>query len=149
MRTNITAPRSTLVLVVIGWLLPSLVAAAATPATMRVDVMHGGDAKSQSYALERVLIEPLPWAGNPARAIDTSNRGQCKFEIVDAASGKVLYSRGYSTVFGEWRTFNGGYRSQHLGLDLFAREGSTVKAINAGTVVLVRDCFLAGNASIS
>jgi len=50
-----------------------------------------------------------------------------------------------TSVFGEWRTFNDGHRSQHLGLDLFAREGSRVKAVNAGTVVLVRDCFLAGN----
>ena len=47
--------------------------------------------------------------------------------------------------FGTWRTFNDGHRSQHLGLDLFAREGTRVRAINAGTVVLVRDCFLAGN----
>jgi murein DD-endopeptidase MepM/ murein hydrolase activator NlpD len=50
-----------------------------------------------------------------------------------------------TSVFGEWRRFNDGHRSQHLGLDLFAREGSKVKAINDGTVVLVRDCFLAGN----
>ena len=50
-----------------------------------------------------------------------------------------------TSVFGEWRIFNDGHRSQHLGLDLFAREGSRVKAVNAGTVVLVRDCFLAGN----
>jgi murein DD-endopeptidase MepM/ murein hydrolase activator NlpD len=50
-----------------------------------------------------------------------------------------------NSVSGEWRTFNDGHRSQHLGLDLFAREGSKVKALDAGTVVLVRDCFLAGN----
>jgi len=50
-----------------------------------------------------------------------------------------------TSVFGEWRTFNDGHRSQHLGLDLFAREGSKVTAINAGTVVLVRETFLAGN----
>ena len=50
-----------------------------------------------------------------------------------------------TSAFGVWRTFNEGHRSQHLGLDLFAREASPVRAINAGTVVLVRDCFLAGN----
>ncbi|TMQ20586.1 MAG: M23 family metallopeptidase [Deltaproteobacteria bacterium] len=50
-----------------------------------------------------------------------------------------------NSVFGVWRTFNDGHRSQHLGLDLFAREGTRVKAINAGTVVLVRPCFLGGN----
>lgn len=47
--------------------------------------------------------------------------------------------------FGEWRTFNDGHRAQHLGLDLGASEGSRVVAIDSGTVVLVRDTFLAGN----
>jgi murein DD-endopeptidase MepM/ murein hydrolase activator NlpD len=54
--------------------------------------------------------------------------------------------RGKATsTFGEWRTFNDGHRSQHLGHDIGAPAGSAVKAAAAGTVVLVRDCFLAGN----
>jgi murein DD-endopeptidase MepM/ murein hydrolase activator NlpD len=47
--------------------------------------------------------------------------------------------------FGEWRTFNDGHRSQHLGFDVGAKEGAPVKAVNAGTVTLVRETFLAGN----
>jgi hypothetical protein len=50
-----------------------------------------------------------------------------------------------TSKFGEWRTFNDGHRSQHLGLDLGARKGSVVKAVAAGTVALVRETFLAGN----
>src|SRR4051794_24407910 len=50
-----------------------------------------------------------------------------------------------TSTFGEWRTFNDGHRAQHLGLDLAAQEGSKVAAINDGTVVLVRETFLAGN----
>ena len=49
-----------------------------------------------------------------------------------------------TSTFGEWRTFNDGHKSQHLGLDLFAKEASPVRAVNAGTVTLVRDTFLAG-----
>ena len=49
-----------------------------------------------------------------------------------------------TSVFGEWRTFNDGHRAQHLGLDLAAREGSPVAAIDDGIVALVRDTFLAG-----
>ncbi len=79
-------------------------AQAAAPQTLRVDVQHGGDAKSEHYALERVVVEPLPWPGNPARPIDTTNRGTQKFEVIDPDDGRVLYSRGYSTVFGEWQT---------------------------------------------
>ena len=76
----------------------------AAPPTLRVDIQHSGDAKAEHYALERVVVEPLPWPGNPAQPIDNSNRGSQKFEVVDADSGRVLYSRGYSTIFGEWRS---------------------------------------------
>lgn len=79
-------------------------AQAAPPQTLRVDIQHSGDAKAEHYALERVVVEPLPWPGNPARPIDTTNRGTQKFEVVDPDSGRLLYSRGYSTVFAEWQT---------------------------------------------
>jgi hypothetical protein len=87
--------------------LTALVTAAShaqTPPTMRVDYMHVGNALESRYALERIVVESLPWPGNPARAIDTTNRGQSMFEVVDPNSGAVLFSRGFSTFFGEWRT---------------------------------------------
>ncbi|HZW19491.1 MAG TPA: IgA Peptidase M64 [Luteimonas sp.] len=84
--------------------MPPAMASGAAPPTLRVDIQHSGDAGNEHYALDRVIVEPLPWPGNPDRPLDDSNRGSQKFEVVDAASGKVLYSRGYSTVFGEWRT---------------------------------------------
>jgi hypothetical protein len=79
-------------------------APASVPATLRVDIQHAGQAGREAWALERVVVEPLPWPGNPARPIDGSNRGVNRLEVVDAASGKLLYSRGYSTIFGEWQT---------------------------------------------
>lgn len=80
------------------------VAQAAQPATVRVDYTHSGNARDDTYALERVVIEPLPWPGSMARTRDDTNRGQNRVEVVDAGSGELLYSRGFSTVFGEWRT---------------------------------------------
>lgn len=47
--------------------------------------------------------------------------------------------------FGEWRTFQDGHRAQHMGLDLDETEGSNAVAVDDGTVVLVRETFLAGN----
>jgi hypothetical protein len=79
-------------------------AQAAPPLTLRVDILHTGNALSEQYALDRVVIEPLPWPGNPARPLDDSNRGLNRFEVVDPKTNRVLYSRGYSTIFGEWRT---------------------------------------------
>jgi IgA Peptidase M64. len=43
-------------------------------------------------------------AGNPARPIDTTNRGKYFFEVTDAATGTVQYSRGFSSIYGEWET---------------------------------------------
>ena len=74
------------------------------PATIRVDYLHSGNAMADTYAIERVLVEPLPWPGNLAHHLDTTNRGQNMVEVVDANTGELLYSRGFSTVFGEWRT---------------------------------------------
>jgi hypothetical protein len=86
--------------------------ALATPPTLRVDLQHSGDAKAEHYALERVVVEPLPWPGNPDRPIDDSNRGVNLFEVIDEASGKVVYSRGYATIFGEWRSTEDAAKTQ-------------------------------------
>jgi len=85
-------------------MLVSGAAFAVQPATVRLDYTHSGNALSDSYAIERVLIEPLPWPGDLARNLDDTNRGQNRVEVVDAKTGDLLYSRGFSTVFGEWRT---------------------------------------------
>ncbi|MES2317247.1 MAG: M64 family metallopeptidase [Pseudomonadota bacterium] len=79
-------------------------ACAQQPATVRVDYNHSGNALSEQYALERVVIEPLPWPGNLAQNIDHTGRGQNMVEVVDAKTGDLLYSRGFSTIFGEWKS---------------------------------------------
>jgi len=78
--------------------------ALAAPQTMRVDYYHTGNAREEHYSLDRVVLEPLPWAGNPARPIDDTNRGKYFFEVVDAVSGTVAFSRGFSSIYGEWET---------------------------------------------
>ena len=79
-------------------------ALAAQPATVRLDYIHSGNALSEQYAIERVLIEPLPWPGDMARPFDDTNRGNNRVEVADAKTGDLLYSRDFSTVFGEWKT---------------------------------------------
>jgi hypothetical protein len=79
-------------------------AQARAPATVRVDYLHSGNALSDQYALERVLIEPLPWPGDLSQNFDNTNRGQNRVEVADAKTGDLLYSRDFSTIFGEWRT---------------------------------------------
>jgi len=75
---------------------------AATPRTMRLDYYHTGNATEERFSLDRVVVEPLPWPGNPARPIDDTNLGRYYFEVVDRESHRVLYSRGFASVYGEW-----------------------------------------------
>ncbi len=82
----------------------SLSAIAAQPGTMRVDYVHSGNALQDTYSLDKVVKEPLPWPGNFEQRIDSLNRGAYFFEVVEPLSGEVLYSRGFSSIFGEWRT---------------------------------------------
>ena len=77
---------------------------AAPPRTLRVDYGHTGDAATERFGVDRVVLEPLSWPGDPSKAIDTSNLGKYCFEVADKATGKLLYSRGFASIFGEWET---------------------------------------------
>ncbi|HYM25909.1 MAG TPA: IgA Peptidase M64 [Vicinamibacterales bacterium] len=72
--------------------------------TLRVDFYHSGNVKEEHFAVDRVVLEPLPWPGNPAKPIDTTNRGKYFFEVQDARTHRALYSRGFSSIYGEWET---------------------------------------------
>jgi len=89
--------------VVIASLLFSVFGASA-PRTLRVDYYHTGNAREEWFSLDRVVLEPLEWPGNPHRAIDESQLGDYLFEVREQRSGKLLYSRGLNSVFGEWKT---------------------------------------------
>jgi hypothetical protein len=72
--------------------------------TMRVDYYHTGNAVQEQFSLDRVVVEPRPWAGNPAKPIDGTNRGIYFFTVTDVATGKLQYSRGFNSIYGEWET---------------------------------------------
>lgn len=84
--------------------LPAPAASQEAPATIRVDYYHSGNASTEMFSLHQVVLEPLPWPGNPDKAIDTSGRGYFMFQVEEPVSGAVLYSRGYSSIFQEWQS---------------------------------------------
>jgi hypothetical protein len=75
---------------------------AVNPPTMRLDYYHTGNATQEMFSFDRVVYEPLPWPGDMSKTIDDSNLGNYFFEVRDQASGKLLYSRGFGTLFSEW-----------------------------------------------
>lgn len=91
------------ILVLTVLLFASFTALAATPA-MRLDYYHTGDATQEVFSVDRVVIEPLPWPGDPKQAIDASNLGKYLFEVRDAKTKQLLYSRGFASIYGEWET---------------------------------------------
>jgi len=79
-------------------------APSSAAATMRLDYYHTGNDKEERFSLDRIVVEPLPWAGNPAKPVDDTNRGKYFFEVIDNATNRVLFSRGFSSIYGEWET---------------------------------------------
>src|SRR4051795_7599288 len=80
------------------------VLAAETARTLRLDFFHTGSATEERFSVDRLVLEPLPWPGNPARPVDDTNLGKYAFEVIDRASNRVLYSRGFASIYGEWET---------------------------------------------
>ncbi len=72
-------------------------------ATLRVDYFHTGTATEEHFALDRVRVEG-PWPGSTTRLLDTTNLGKYLLEVSDLASNRVVYSRGFASIYGEWET---------------------------------------------
>jgi hypothetical protein len=74
-----------------------------TDQTMRVDYYHSGLQKSEDFSLDREYQEGA-WPGSKTVLIDNLNLGEYMVRVFDVASGALVYSRGYSTMFNEWQT---------------------------------------------
>ncbi|MGH9970852.1 MAG: IgA Peptidase M64 [Pyrinomonadaceae bacterium] len=73
-------------------------------ATMRLDYYHTGNATQELFSLDRLVIEPLPWPGNPYQPVDHTNLGKYLFEVIDRSTNRIVYSRGFASIYGEWET---------------------------------------------
>jgi len=85
-------------------LLLAALALAAPPRTFRVDYFHTGNATEERFSLDRLVLEPLPFPGNPDRPVDELNLGRYLFEVRDRATNRLVYSRGFASIHGEWET---------------------------------------------
>lgn len=78
-------------------------AAPNVPRTMRVDYVHTGNSAAEQFALDEIVLEG-DWPGRLDRAVDDTNLGKYYFEVLDRRSNRVLFSRGFASIFGEWET---------------------------------------------
>ncbi len=74
-----------------------------TDLTMRVDYIHTGNTQKEFYSLDGIYQEGK-WSGNHKSLIDSLDRGGHYVRVYDADTQKLLFSRGYCTLFNEWKT---------------------------------------------
>lgn len=74
-----------------------------TESCLRIDFSLSGDALTQAAALRQLREEPL-WSGPRRNLVDPFGYGGYGVNLYDRASGRLIYSRGFNTLFEEWRT---------------------------------------------
>jgi hypothetical protein len=74
-----------------------------TDARMRIDLVFAGDHENMDIYLDKIKAEPW-WGGTRKNLIDPLGLGAFQYRVRDAESGKVIFSRGFSTLFEEWQT---------------------------------------------
>lgn len=70
---------------------------------MRVDYFHSGTASEEHFAVDRILNDGT-WSGSKSLLLDELKLGMYFFEVVDQATSKLIYSRGFASIFGEWQS---------------------------------------------
>ncbi len=73
------------------------------PQTMRLDYFLAGTKAEEHVALDQIVSDG-PWPGSRTRLIDTLNLGKYRYQVRDAESKQLLFSRGFSSIYGEWET---------------------------------------------
>lgn len=72
-------------------------------AAMRFDFLLGGNDKEVRVYPKQIKKEKY-WAGSKNNLVDTFNYGNYRFQVFDVKSNELLFSKGFSTLFGEWQT---------------------------------------------
>ena len=87
----------------LAWIAATAASSPVAPPTWRLDFYHTGGKSGEVFSVDRVVVEPLPWAGAAGKNIDKTGFGSYRFEVRDT-TGQILYSRGYSPIYAEWMT---------------------------------------------
>jgi hypothetical protein len=74
-----------------------------TDRTMRFDFMLAGNSVTTKVFPVSFREEPI-WGGSLTNLTDKFNYGSFKYEVYDAATGTLIYSRGFCTLYQEWQT---------------------------------------------
>jgi hypothetical protein len=71
--------------------------------TLRFDYYHSGTAGREEISVDQFRLEG-EWPGSRKHLVDDTNLGKFLFQLIDVASNRVIYSRGFCSIYGEWET---------------------------------------------
>jgi len=71
--------------------------------TMRIDYFHIGNAREELITLDQVYQQGI-WAGSQSHLLDEFNNGRYFVKIYEINSGTLIYSKGFDSYFGEYKT---------------------------------------------
>lgn len=71
--------------------------------TLRIDYYHTGTKGTESFSLDK-LYEEGEWSGSKTNLMDPLRYGEYMATITDTATGVLVWSRGFSSMFQEWQT---------------------------------------------
>lgn len=74
-----------------------------TDKVLRFDFMLSGNNRKTIVYPVGMKEEPF-WAGSKSDMADPLNYGNFKYEVFDETENKLIYSKGFSTLFQEWQT---------------------------------------------
>jgi hypothetical protein len=77
--------------------------------TMRVDYFHTGSSAEEAITLDQVYDQGL-WAGSRAHLVDPFNIGRYRVMVYDDAGGTLIFSKGFDSYFGEYKTSDAALR---------------------------------------
>ena len=74
-----------------------------TDASLRVDYVLTGNHDETTFSLNELIREPY-WSGSKTNLIDTLQFGNYIVKVYEAGTDKLLFSKGYQNLYGEWTT---------------------------------------------
>ena len=107
--------KTLLALAVLALFLPSPAPAPAAPQAppsfdeffldkaVRIDLYQSGDAKAEAITIHRISEEGL-WPESKSGLIPPFDYGRYVFKVYDAASNRLIFTRGFDTMFAEYKT---------------------------------------------
>src|SRR3990167_751042 len=80
-----------------------------TNTTLRIDYHHTRDSKTELFTIDKIYEYGI-WAGSTKNLIDNFNNGKYYVKVYDAASSKLIFSKGFDSYFGEYQTSSNASR---------------------------------------